>query len=98
MKKVKYDNYLIYDKSCPFCTGIARYFQKNWNVKIVGKVFKDVHYVEGKKMYDGAEAVIRILSTKYPILILLYSIMVFRIMFKAFYWTLKKTRKYLWIS
>lgn len=94
-KQFKNRKYIIYDYSCPFCTGIAQYFEKNWDIEIVGKVFKDVHYVDGKIMYDGAEAIIRVLGTRYPVLISLYGIMIFRIMFKSIYWIVKKLRKHL---
>lgn len=94
MRNKKLNNYLIYDKSCKFCIGLAHYFEKNWNVKIIGKVFKDVHYVEDKRMYDGVEAIIHILGIKYPSIIKIYSVGVFRFMFKTLYLIVKKLRKY----
>lgn len=106
----KRENFLVYDATCAFCTGLAGYFQSKWKVKIVPNnvpvnyidkktIKRDVHYVvfneNGYVVYHGAEAAIMMAGKEYPILVLLYSIIGIRQVIQAFYWIVKKSRKYL---
>ena len=107
---MKKESYLIYDSSCAFCTGLASYFQRKWNIKIVpntsvtGKnkelIKKDVHFFDldeknnEYKLFSGAEAAVRMIGRKYKFLIFLYSIFGIRQLIQSFYWIVKKSRKY----
>jgi len=106
----KKENFLVYDASCAFCTGLAGYFHSKWQIKIVSNdnrinnidkdiIKKDVHFVcfvdETVLVYHGAEAAVRMVGTKYPILIRLYGIIGIRQLIQLFYWIVKKLRKHL---
>jgi predicted DCC family thiol-disulfide oxidoreductase YuxK len=72
------------------------------NTKLEKKLIqKDVHYIIYNKtdnsyvMYDGAEAAVRMIGKKYPVLIWLYYVPVIRQLIQFLYWIVKKLRKYL---
>lgn len=107
-KRSKKENFLVYDASCAFCTGLAGFFHRKLGIKIVPNdvtinylaketIQKDVHFVifeNGKLLvFHGAEAAVRMVGQKYGILIKLYKVIVFKQLFNVFYWIVKKLRK-----
>ncbi len=78
--------------------GLARYLRKEIGIDIYRGSEKDVHFFiftdHSVIQYDGTEAIIQVLGIKYPFLIKLYSISIFKPVFKGFYWIVKKLRKY----
>jgi len=107
-KRSKKENFLVYDASCAFCTGMAGFFHRKLGVKVVPNniqvsyldketIQKDVHYVvfeNGKPIvFHGAEAAVRMVGQKYGILIKLYKVIGFKQFFQISYWIVKKLRK-----
>jgi predicted DCC family thiol-disulfide oxidoreductase YuxK len=104
---------LIYDASCPFCSGLARRLQRHIGIRITpnhrckikgiqAAIRRDVHLVvpagRGMMVYSGAAAAAKVLSLKYNFIWTIYNIPPCRVAFKALYFILKKSRKYLWID
>jgi predicted DCC family thiol-disulfide oxidoreductase YuxK len=104
---------LIYDSSCPFCSGLAKRLKKHIGIKIVpnhqckirgiqAAIKRDVHLViphgKGMFIYSGADAAAKVLSLKYNFIWSLYNFGLCKASFRALYFILKKSRKYLWID
>lgn len=74
------------------------YSSLKWDKELIKK---DVHYFcldkenNEYRLFSGAEAAVRVIGEKYPLIIKVYSIIGFKQSIQALYWTLKKLRKHL---
>jgi predicted DCC family thiol-disulfide oxidoreductase YuxK len=102
---------LVFDKSCPFCYGLARYLKKKFKIQIQpntkrlwyinsNKAKKDVHFItiinkHHIVIFSGTDAVVQVLKLKFKNIDILYSFFIFNKSFKFLYFILKKVRKYI---